>query len=105
MPYFSIYSLPALAKYCALLNLTLVCAYSESIQATYRGLSCFPLVSSISAVLSPIGLGRSFYEDLMLPGLICSNPMTSTQSAAPFLTSVLAMCSPVDPVAHALLVL
>jgi len=52
-----------------------------------------------------MGEGRSLHADLMDPGCICSNPMTIAQSTAPFLMSVRARCSPVEPVAHALFVL
>ena len=86
--YFSMYSRPALAKYCAL-----------------GGLLSTPRVSAIIFMLRPIGLGRSVQLDLILPGCICSNPITSTQSTAPFFTRVRARWSPVDPVAHALFVL
>jgi len=61
--------------------------------------------TSIICVLNPIGLGRSVQALLILPGLICSKPITKIQSAAPDRISVLAMCKPVLPVAQALLVL
>ncbi|CAI6331812.1 unnamed protein product [Periconia digitata] len=52
-----------------------------------------------------MGDGRSFQADLIEPACICSKPMTIAQSTAPFLISVRARCRPVEPVAHALLVL
>jgi hypothetical protein len=86
--YFSIYSLPAFAKYCGL-----------------GGPLSFPLNSYIIFALRPIGLGLSSQMLLMLPGFIFSNPTTNAQSIAPFLINVRARCNPVEPVAQALFVL
>lgn len=86
--YFFIYSVPALAKNWA-----------------FRGLSCFPWVSSIILVPKPMGLGRSSQTDLMLPGFMVSKPTTMAQSMTPPLTKVRASWRPVEPVAQALLVL